>query len=210
MKKNGQRFDPFLPFEGSVLPAGQWSATRREEPDKVELGSLGSIRTRASDDGCKLCALFYETIKRRGGVYANKRPIPEDDDNVLVFAVVSYYACVMEEMGASSLRTDELVFLRRLEATVTVSVDTEIDGVKRISGECLGSYTNIAQACHIDDFDSDIRHEPRLLFSARKRPDTVDIDLIKHWLDICHTQHELSCSVENEYGGGQGPSSHIQ
>ncbi|KAK4215158.1 heterokaryon incompatibility protein-domain-containing protein [Rhypophila decipiens] len=196
MQKNGIKYYTFLPFEDSV------SVQKRVKPeseetgmDLLELGPLGRIRARAEQ--CGLCSLFYNAIKRRGALYANNRPIPENDDNVVIMANLHYYAYINESLTGATSTGSELFWLRRLYLFVTVTRDTEIDGILRPSEENIGAYHNIAQPCHITDFIQDTP-EPRLLFSGRKRPDTIDIALLKRWIRICQTEHDMSCEYDED------------
>lgn len=195
MRRNGQRYRTFLPFDGSALPPGTWK-NPSDVADTFELGPLYRIRERATVGNCKLCDLIYRLIQRRGALYANKTPIPENDDNVVFMASLSFYAAIMENPGGDVL-IDELIFLRRLRLYVTLKADAQINGLQKIAGWNLSTYMNIAQPCHVDDFNSGTE-EPRLLFSARKRPDVVDIGLLKKWISICQTEHELSCFPDND------------
>jgi hypothetical protein len=181
----------------------------------VTLGSLGSIRARAQ--GCQLCSIFYDTIKRRGSWYANGRPIPEDDDNIIIRTQCDWFhTYVTETVGSSSLTSRQsLVVLRRLGLLVQVAAETEIDGVSWAPHVSLAYYTNVVQPCYLDDFirdpgpdpTSSLDGQPRLLFSARKRPETVDPQLLLRWMNICLKDHDLSCSVE-EYE--QQPPSRVE
>jgi hypothetical protein len=172
----------------------------------VRLGTLGSIKARAQ--ACQLCSLFYNTIQRRGSWYANNRPIPENDDNILVRTVCDrFHSYVTETIGASALTgRRSLVVLRRLGLRVHVAADTEIDGVVKTPHDTLACYTNVVQPCHLDDFNrapdpgspASLEGQTRLLFSARKRPETVDVQLLLRWMSICQTDHDLSCPVEED------------
>lgn len=170
----------------------------------VELGSLRKLKSRAQ--GCQLCSLFYNTIKRRGSQYGNNWPIPEDDDNIIIRTGCDWFhSFITETMGASP--SQALVGLRRLALLVHVAAATEISGVIwKPRDNLLACYTNVVQPCHIDDFlqapgPGSIpgpEGQPRLLFCARQRPDMVDIQLLLRWMNICRRDHDLSCSAEDE------------
>lgn len=170
------------------------------------LGSLGSIRARAQ--GCQLCSIFYDTVKRRGSRYASGRPIPEDDDNVIIRTECDrFHTYVTETIGSSALTSRRsLVVLRRLGLLVQVAAETEIDGVIWRPQDTLACYTNVVQPCYLDEFirapgpdpTSSLDGQPRLLFSARKRPETVDPQLLLRWMNICLEDHDLSCSGEED------------
>ncbi|KAK0718675.1 hypothetical protein B0T26DRAFT_713904 [Lasiosphaeria miniovina] len=109
-------------------------------------------------------------------------------------------------MGASGDLA--LLSVRRLALMVCVAADTEIDGVIWRPHDTLACYTNIVQPCHFDDFvqapgpgsttGPEEQRQPRLLFSARKRPETVNIQLLLEWMNICQRDYDLSCSVEED------------
>lgn len=192
----------------------------------VKLGSLGKIKFRAQQEGCQLCSLFYDTIKRRGALYVNGRPIPEDDDNIIIGTGCDRYSSYVSENSADFLasRAQALFLIRRIGLYVRVAADTEIDGVVYRPEQSLACFSNVAQACYYDDFNPaptpapvlglpdpsstasiDVQL-PRLLFSARKRPQTVDVQLLKKWMNICLIDHDVSCSTGDEDEDDKPPS----
>lgn len=119
----------------------------------------------------------------------SNRSIPEEEDDniVLDVALDSYHSYVTETVGDSALSIRRPLFiLRRPTLNVRVAVDTEVAGVMRPSHISLASYYCVAQPCHLDDFllaqgtesTPGRREQPRLLFGARHRPATFDIQLL--------------------------------
>ncbi|KAF2491599.1 HET-domain-containing protein [Lophium mytilinum] len=183
-------------------------------PDQiVPLGSLGQIRR--SSTQCSLCYLIHRVIRHRGAYILGNRPIQDDDDNIIFFAItgiLASYGNVTESMSDTTANgcPDKLFDFRRLCLTVHFKEDTVFEGIFVEHYRALAFYNHIAQVCHVDSFEGDSGaklligntasefENPRMLFSGRKRPDTVDIKLLRNWMSICNTEHTASCCEESE------------
>lgn len=99
---------------------------------------------------------------------------------------------------------DKLACIKRIGLEVRLRQDTMFDGVLVKEYESLALYNNVAQVCHVlDGFDmlatkaspppGHEELERHMLFRARRRPDKVDIGLLQRWLNICSTEHSMTC-----------------
>jgi len=185
--------------------------TTKSTESSIPLGPIARILHYVGP--CELCHLFGTIIKQRGVRYLHDKPIPEDDDNILIEAAIDkeYYAYVSEsirDIGFSS--PDGLTILRRLSLRVTYKKDTVVDGMLLENWKTLAFYNKVLQICHPDDFAPSnhpqamiqTEHEsnsPRMLFRGRMRPDVVDLDLLRQWMRICETDHNITCCPDEEF-----------
>lgn len=106
-------------------------------------------------------------------------------------------------MDASVNASPEALFvLRRLGLTVSLKKSTDIDGRIVHPHVGLAFYSQIAQVCHMGDFEEatlpglygdNWRWPPRMLFGGRRRPPLVNTSLLRHWVEICEKDHEGTC-----------------
>ena len=176
----GRKFRPYLPTDRH---GRDWA----EGKASVSLGSLSRIRRDSSI--CGLCRLISRTIHRQGAVYMHDKAIPTDDQ-------ATFYA-----------NTD-----REYYGFVTVSpLDGEGD-----YGECYFVLRRLSVSGELHDHDAGQGSPPYvafshilqayqpvsgtaveghgMLFGGRIRPQTIDLDLLRRWIRICDSQHEVTCS----------------
>lgn len=205
------RFATSLPFSE---PLGiTWYL---EDTKEIPLGSLGRIHR--NKEHCGLCGLFYHVIQQRQqrtspGI--NKTHL-EDDDKITCTATISIFGLTTESVGDSSVtRSPSAYFpLKRLTLRTVFEKyfgENETGGKIFVRNPTMALYLNIAQTCHMDEFVH-TEHSPRearaddqrMLFGGRERPDTVNLDLLRSWITICKTAHNLSCYPdEHPWGSGQ-------
>jgi hypothetical protein len=195
-KRDGVKYPQLLPFRKSF-------AEQFDSPD-TNLGSLKDIYHRSAV--CSLCRLIYEAVQKRGAVYYDGRPIPENDDNIMFAATMDrmYFAYITESITdtAANGASDSLCILRRLGLAVSFHESTEVDGRVIPPGIGIAHYSQIAQVCHVLDYDEtallsthdrDVIRPPRMLFGGRRRPDMVDTKLLRFWLEVCEGSHDETC-----------------
>jgi hypothetical protein len=61
---------------------------------------------------------------------------------------------------------------------------------------------------HKDHSPREARAEgQRMLCGGRKRPDTIDLGLLRSWIEICTTDHEKTCCFDEHPSGSSQPRS---
>lgn len=184
----------------------------------VDLGTLGRIRESGLHD-CALCHLILGVVERQGRRYLNDWTIPENDENVHFRAGTPHYGTIWETITGA--RQELFFIIQRLELSVHFMEDTDVDGTMIPAGYPLALYSAVAQACNLDgefgigpaaaekkhgkgEEEEDVAEgwenidDGRMLFCARKRPDVIDFDLVKSWINLCRTEHGNICHIDTE------------
>lgn len=184
--------------------------SNKAQEASVPLGPISRILR--YDGPCELCHLFRNIINQRGARYMYNKLIPENDDNILIEATFDrqYYAYISESMrdyGSSS--PDGLRILRRLSLRVIYAKDTTVNGRELTDWQTLAFYSKVLQPCHPDDFAATIHpratvqtenevNSSKMLFRGRKRPALIDPDLLREWMRICETDHDITCCPDED------------
>ena len=184
---------------------------------KVAIGPIKKIRKDSAT--CGLCHLVQTVMDRRGTRFLDGRPIPEDDDNVEISFNWYNYSSITESLlttaASSRLFTDVLFVTRSLALSVSLREDAMIDQLRVPSEQDVASYYNITHVGHIDDVKEPATIElgpdgnvmgmksPKMPFGARRRPETVDTNLLRYWIKLCETTHDLTCDIEDELASSQ-------
>jgi hypothetical protein len=145
-----------------------------------------------SSSRCKLCRIFYNVIRRQGSVYMHDRPIPTDERAVF-YAEAKYYGFVtVSPLDGEGNTKDCYFFLRRL--CLKGVFRDEVTGQEDLHG--FAYLNNIAQP-YQPDMDMVLENQ-KMLFGGRIRSQTIDLDMLRRWIQICDTQHELTCTHEDD------------
>jgi len=170
---------------------------------KIMLGTWG--RMVKDSTWCDMCRLFCQVVTRRGATYMAGRPLNAANEDVVLYTTGKTFAAVTESLrDLDGYLPDKLAYIRRIGLEVRLKKDEIFDGVLVKEYESLAIYNDVAQACHMqDDFERLAALAPRpsergtsgkhMLFRGRRRPDTVEIELLQRWLNICKTEHSMTC-----------------
>lgn len=164
--------------------------------DKVGLGTLSRIRKDSLN--CPLCALFCHIVNRQGAVYQHRFAYKTLDSSDIEFRAdpdLSYYARIIRLDSASR---NSFVF-RRLN--LTAHATTSPDNV-------VAYFDNVLQVCDVGTLSGAVeRSETRALrdaekmpFGGRKRPLTLDLKLVHHWMHSCADGHGPLCMLDPAQG----------
>ena len=161
--------------------------------DKVNLGTLSRIQKDASD--CPLCTLFYQIIKRQGAVYWHHSAHETLDSSDIQFRAdpdLSYYAKIG---GLDAANTGVFVF-RRLNLTAHAAPTPD---------EAIAYLDNVLQVCDAGTLSAPAkdlatqahRKAKAMPFGGRKRPLTLDLQLVRGWMRICTNEHGKHCLLDS-------------
>ncbi len=153
---------------------------------KVELGTLARIREHSSE--CQLCSLFFDTIQRQGATYQHRLVYKTLDSEDIFFRAdpdLSYYA----RIGALNTKGTGTFVLRRLSLTAHKVLSPDYP---------IAFFDHAIQFCdnNILDKAAEASTADGTFFSGRKRPPTIDLQLIQRWVRICADEHAGRCSFD--------------
>lgn len=183
-RKQGQKFRQFLPIKNYDQ--------KKIDQGKVRLGSLSRIQRDSSR--CKLCRIFCNVIRRQGSVYMHDKPIPTDDQAIF-YAEAKYYGFItVSPLDGEGNTKDCYFYLRRL--CLKGVFQDKGTGQDNLHG--FAHFANVLQP-YQPGRDA-VSEDQKMLFGGRIRPQTIDLGLIRRWIEICDTQHEVTCSLEDNDG----------
>lgn len=192
------RFEALLgptPKDLDDVQAGNFAGARLIKPkdgtefSKINLGHLGQMRANMS--ACPLCSLFVNIIETQGMAYDDAKGRHSLDSKDVYFQVdldTAYFAKVTPQNGMEQsyfvLRRANITahHVRSPEATVAY-LDHVLQPCR--VGEISGPSDDSAQ--------SDVAP---LQFGGRRRPQVLDIRLVKGWIDTCQKHHGTSCRLD--------------
>lgn len=162
------------------------------DPQKVTIGSLDQLQK--SLVSCHLCALVYDAITGGGEL-----PVP-DGDELIVRANpdTSYHGSITNSrMDVDGNKTGSMFVLRRLSVIVELASSP-------ITGPLI-YFDHIAQPCRvgaISDENFPFLFSPAsqvdMYFAGRKRPQTINLNWLRHWIRTCNAEHGDDCKLVEE------------
>ena len=161
-----------------------------QDKAKVNLGTSGRIREDALQ--CQLCSLFYDIIRKQGATYQHRSVYKKLDSNDVHFRAdpdLCYYA----RIHAPDTNINGSFLLCRLSLTAhkVLSPDLVIaylDNVIQIYDSGILKPPTEASTVQAR------RTEDEMVFGGRKRPPTIDIQLVRRWMRNCVDEHAGHCS----------------
>lgn len=159
-----------------------------EAASKVPFGPLSRIKRDSSF--CELCALFSHIISRQGALYNEDQTLDTEDIVFHADPDVSYYGYISD-----ARKTNSPTWVpRRLSLNAYHVNDLS---------SAIASFDHIFQACEIEaslSTSSGVRSDgeksaSKMLFGGRRRPHSVDVELLKRWMRICEEEHKSSCAL---------------
>lgn len=184
--KNNNPVPRFLPFRESH------AQNKDLESQKVTIGSLDQLQK--SSASCHLCALVYDAITRGGGL-----PVPEGDELIVrANPDTSYHGYITESrVDVEGNWTGSYFLLRRLSVMVELASSP--------STGPLAYFDHIAQPCRVgamsdDDFPFlfSPASQDEMYFTGRKRPQTINLNWLRHWIRTCDAEHGDDCKLVEE------------
>lgn len=162
----------------------------------VDLGSLGRIQRDSSH--CRLCRIFNDVIQSQGAVYVHDKPIPTDN-RAAFYVDTKYYGFItVSPLDGEGTSTECYYYVRRLSLKgVLKNAETGEEEFRH----GFAFFSNILQV-YQPDADLVPEHQ-KILFGGRIRPEIIDFDLLRQWITICDTQHEVTCNREDSEDGVQ-------
>ncbi|KAK0732338.1 heterokaryon incompatibility protein-domain-containing protein [Apiosordaria backusii] len=172
-----------------TLPLREKDSKEPKVSSKIELGSLEQIERSAQS--CDLCALIWSVVQRQGGIYEGNVSIPRGDEMVCCIRTDPRFGYVTDSlMDGEGVCPDTLVLLCRMSMTIEAADNRWIP---------LAWFDQFAQACNPGVLLSPANaRDDGMLFAGRKISEIVDLTLLRRWIDICDSDHENTCLLEEE------------
>ena len=160
--------------------------------DIISLGSLSRVQKDCSH--CPLCTLFCQIIKKQGAVYWHNSAYETLDSSDIEFRAdpdLSWYAKIGSLNGTST----GIFQSRRLSLTAHSVHSPDF---------ALAYFDHVLQVCEVDILSASAnrsamqahRMAEGMPFGGRKRPLTLDLQLVHGWMQICTNEHGRLCLLD--------------
>lgn len=160
--------------------------------DMINLGSLSRIHKDASH--CPLCTLFCRIIKKQGAVYWHHSAYETLDSSDIEFRAdpdLSWYA----KIGSLDRTSTGIFQSRRLSLTAHSVHSPDF---------AIAYFDHVLQVCEVGILSASAnkpamqayRTADGMPFGGRKRPPTVDLQLVHGWMQICTNEHGRHCLLD--------------
>ena len=158
----------------------------------VGLGTLSRIRHASSN--CPLCALFCHIVNRQGAVHWDHLAYETLDRSDIEFRAdpdLSYYARIS---GLDEASSGNFVF-RRLNLTARAASSPD---------NAVAYFDHVLQVCDVGTLSAPLgqsatqarRRAGKMPFGGRRRPLTLDFQLVNEWIQICADEHGPLCMLD--------------
>ena len=160
--------------------------------DMIDLGSLSRIHKDASH--CPLCTLFCRIIKKQGAVYWHHAAYETLDSSDIEFRAdpdLSWYA----KIGSLDRTSTGIFQSRRLSLTAHSVHSPDF---------AIAYFDHVLQVCEVGILSASAnkpamqahRTADGMPFGGRKRPPTLDLQLVHGWMQICTNEHGRHCLLD--------------